>query len=399
MNSASNNAIEYDVGTDQWVLNMGPQHPATHGVLRLTLRTDGELVTECAAHIGYLHRSAEKIGENLTPRQFIPFTDRLDYLAGMNMNLGLTLAVEKLAGFTPSEKTRHLRVLAVELCRIASHLVAACSTGLDLGSFTPFMWSFREREKIQLLFEELCGARLTYSYITPGGVTADVPEGWLDRCEAFLDQFEPVIDELHALLTSNRIFIQRMAGIGVLSAEDAIAYGCTGPVLRGSGVARDLRRHGEPIYRGMYDDYRFEIIAPVNGCYPQDHDYPPVPRQAVVGDSWHRFYVRMLEVVQSIGLVRQAIAKYRQSSGSVDPPWPVKQKLPPGEAYLETEAPKGQMGFFVVSDGTAVPWRLRIRSSSFSNLSVVEKLCRGVLLADVAAIVASLDIVLGEIDR
>lgn len=399
MDSESDKTIEYDVGTDQWVLNMGPQHPATHGVLRLTLRTDGEVVTDCVAHVGYLHRSAEKIGENLTPRQFIPFTDRLDYLAGMNMNLGLTLAVEKLAGHAPSEKTRHLRVLAVELCRIASHLVAACSTGLDLGSFTPFMWSFREREKIQLLFEELCGARLTYSYITPGGVTADVPAGWLERCEAFLDQFEPVIDELHAVLTSNRIFIQRMAGVGVLSAADAVAHGCSGPVLRGSGVAWDLRRHGEPIYRGMYDDYRFEVIAPVNGCYPQDHDYPPVPPQAVVGDSWHRFYVRMLEVVQSLGLVRQAIKKYRQSPGAVDSPWQVKQKLPPGEAYLETEAPKGQMGFYLVSDGSAVPWRLRIRSSSFSNLSVVEKLCRGVMLADVAAIVASLDIVLGEIDR
>lgn len=399
MNPESDNAIEYDVGTDQWVLNMGPQHPATHGVLRLTLRTDGELVTRCVAHVGYLHRSAEKIGENLTPRQFIPFTDRLDYLAGMNMNLGLTLAAEKLAGFAPSEKTRHLRVLAVELCRIASHLVAACSTGLDLGSFTPFMWSFREREKIQLLFEELCGARLTYSYITPGGVTADVPEGWLERCEAFLDQFEPVIDELHAVLTSNGIFIQRMAGVGVLSASDAVAYGCSGPVLRGSGVAWDLRRHGESIYRSMYDDYRFEVIAPVNGRYPQDHDYPPVPPRAIVGDSWHRFYVRMLEVVQSMGLVRQAIDKYRLSPGSVDPPWQVKQKLPPGEAYLETEAPKGQMGFYLVSDGSAVPWRLRIRSSSFCNLSVVERLCRGVMLADVAAIVASLDIVLGEIDR
>ncbi len=399
MNPESDNAIEYDVGTDQWVLNMGPQHPATHGVLRLTLRTDGELVTQCVAHVGYLHRSAEKIGENLTPRQFIPFTDRLDYLAGMNMNLGLTLVAEKLAGFAPSEKTRHLRVLAVELCRISSHLVAACSTGLDLGSFTPFMWSFREREKILLLFEELCGARLTYSYITPGGVTADVPEGWLERCEAFLDQFEPVIDELHAVLTSNGIFIRRMAGVGVLSASDAVAYGCSGPVLRGSGVARDLRRHGEPIYRSMYDDYRFEIMAPVNGRYPQDHDYPPVPPQAIAGDSWHRFYVRMLEVVQSMGLVRQAIDKYRLSPGSVELPWQVKQKLPPGEAYLETEAPKGQMGFYLVSDGSAAPWRLRIRSSSFCNLSVVEKLCRGVMLADVAAIVASLDIVLGEIDR
>ena len=390
---------EFDVRTDEMLVNMGPQHPSTHGVLRLVLRTDGEVVTDCTPHVGYLHRSAEKIGENLTPRQFIPYTDRLDYLAGMNMNLGLTLATEKLMSYAPNERTRHLRVMIVELCRIASHLVAACCTGLDLGSFTPFMWSFREREKIQTLFEEVCGARLTYSYVTPGGVTADLPQGWMEHCEAFLEQFEPVIDEFHAALTSNEIFIRRMAAVGVLTPEMAIDYGCTGPVLRGSGVSWDLRRDGEPIYRQMYDGYKFEVIAPVNGEYPKDHNYPLVPPQAIVGDSWHRFYVRMLEVVQSIGLIRQAMDFYRRTDGSISPPMQVKKKLPKGEVYLETEAPKGQMGFYLLSDGNPVPWRLRIRSSSFCNLSVTSELCRGVLLADVVAIIASLDIVLGEIDR
>jgi NADH-quinone oxidoreductase subunit D len=390
---------EFDLRSDELLVNMGPQHPSTHGVLRLVLRTDGEVITEMTPHVGYLHRSAEKIGENLTPRQFIPYTDRLDYLAGMNMNLGWALAVEKLLGMDVTEKARHLRVLVCELNRIANHLVAMGCYGLDLGSFTPFMWAFREREKILDLFEEQCGARLTYSYITVGGVTADLPPGWIERCEAFLEQFEPVIDEYHAVLTSNGIFIRRTAGVGVLSPEMAIDYGCTGPVLRGSGVKWDLRRDGEPIYTRMYDGYQFEVIAEVHGRYPQDHAYPPVPREAVLGDSWHRFYVRMLEVVQSMDLSRQAMEKYRLAPGTIGEPIKLKQKLSKGEAYLETEAPKGQMGFMIISNGSAVPWRVRVRSCSFCNLSVTSELSRGCLLADVPAIVGSLDLVLGEIDR
>jgi NADH-quinone oxidoreductase subunit D len=391
--------VDVDVSTDEMLINMGPQHPSTHGVLRLVLRTDGEVVTEVTPHIGYLHRSAEKIGENLTPRQFLPYTDRLDYLAGMNMNLGWALSVEKLLGRKVSEKTRHLRVIVTELSRIASHLVAAGCYGLDLGSFTPYMWAFREREKILNLFEEVCGARLTYSYITVGGVTADPPSGWLSRCEAFLDQFPPVIDDLHALLTSNAILIHRAAGVGVLEPAMAVDYGCTGPVLRASGVDWDLRRDGEPIYTEMYDGYTWRVIAATDGKYPDDHPYPAVPSAAVLGDSWHRFYVRMLEVVQSVELVRQAMEKYSRAAGAVDQPIALKQKLPPGEAYLETEAPKGQMGFMILSDGSPVPWRVRIRSSSFCNLSVLPELCRGVLVADIPAIVGSLDLVLGEIDR
>jgi NADH-quinone oxidoreductase subunit D len=391
--------VEFDVRTDEILVNMGPQHPSTHGVLRVVLRADGEVVSEVTPYIGYLHRCAEKIGENVTPRQWIPYTDRMDYLAGMNMNLGWALTVEKLLRLEVPERGRHLRVLIAELGRIANHLVAAGTYGLDLGSFTPFVYCFREREKILDLFELVCGARLTYSYITVGGVTADLPAGWLHECAAFLDQFEPVIAELHAVLTSNAIFIRRTAGVGVLPPEKAIDFGCTGPVLRGSGVDWDLRRDGEPWYAKMYDGYRFEVIAQTGGHYPQDQKYPPVPAATVLGDSWHRFYVRMLEVVQSVALVRQAMDRYSRSPPGCGEPVRLTQKLPKGEAYLETEAPKGQMGFMVVSDGSAIPWRARARSSSFCNLSVISELCRGCLVADVPAVLGSLDIVLGEIDR
>jgi NADH-quinone oxidoreductase subunit D len=391
--------VELDVRTDEMLVNMGPQHPSTHGVLRLVLRSDGEIVSEVEPHIGYLHRCAEKIGENVSPRQWIPYTDRMDYLAGMNMNLGWALCVEKLMRLEVPEKARHLRVIIVELNRIASHLVAAGTYGLDLGSFTPFMYCFRERERIYDLFELVCGARLTYSYITIGGAMADFPAGWLEKCEKFLDDFEPVIDELHAVLTDNAIFIRRTAGIGVLPADVAISYGCTGPVLRGSGVDWDLRRDGDPWCTRMYEGYDFHVIAQTAGRYPIDRPRYPVPGAAALGDCWHRYYVRMLEVVESMRLVRQGIEKYSRASGGIGEPIRLTQKLPKGEAYLETEAPKGQMGFMVISDGAAVPWRVRARSSSFCNLSVLSELCRGGLIADVPAVLGSLDIVLGEIDR
>jgi NADH-quinone oxidoreductase subunit D len=271
--------------------------------------------------------------------------------------------------------------------------------GLDLGTFSPFLYAFREREKILDLFEEACGARLTTSYLTPGGATADLPRGWLQKTEAFLDQFMPVIDEYHALLTTNAIFIKRTASIGILSPQMALDYGCTGPVLRGSGIDYDLRRDGEERVTEMYDGYAFEVICQRNGHYPKDHDYPPVPREAVLGDCWHRFYVRMLEVVQAVDLVRQGIERYSAAKGNWGEPIKLSTKLPKGEAYLETEAPRGQMGFYIVSDGSAIPWRVRARSSCFCNLSVTHELCRGCLIADVPAIVGSLDIVMGEIDR
>jgi len=391
--------VEFDVRTDEMLVNMGPQHPSTHGVLRLVLRTDGEVVSEVTPHIGYLHRCAEKIGENLTPKQWIPYTDRMDYLAGMNMNLGWALAVEKLMKLELPDKAKHLRLIIAEMNRIASHLVGMGAYGLDLGTFSPFLYAFREREKILDLFEEACGARLTYSYLTVGGATHDLPRGWLQKCSAFLDQLLPVIEECHTLLTTNAIFVQRTAGIGVMSAATAISYGCTGPVLRGSGVDHDLRRDGEERYTEMYDGYAFEVIVERDGHYPKDHNYPLVPSEAVLGDCWHRFYVRMLEVMQAIDLVRQGMERYSTATGSYAKPIKLTEKLPKGEAYLETEAPRGQMGFYIVSDGSPIPWRARARSSSFCNLSVTGELCRGCLIADVPAIVGSLDVVMGEIDR
>jgi len=402
--------IEFDVRTDEMLINMGPQHPSTHGVLRLVLRTDGEIVSQVEPHIGYLHRCAEKIGENLTPRQWIPYTDRMDYLAAMNMNLGWSLCVEKLLDHDLSEKAKHLRVIICELGRIASHLLGMGAYGLDLGSFSPFLYAFREREKILDLFEEVCGARLTYSYLTPGGAIADLPDGWLQKCEAFLDQFEPNIAEYHTLLTTNAIFIKRTATIGVMSPEMAIDYGCTGPVLRGSGVDHDLRRDGEERYQDMYSGYAFNVIVEGPEGYPYDPDHdnpqenrptraPGIPPEAISGDCWHRFYVRMLEVVQSVDLVRQAMDRYSTASGDWGTPIKLSQKLPAGESYIETEAPRGQMGFYLVSLGDAIPWRVRARSSSFCNLSVTAELCQGCLIADVPAIVGSLDVVMGEIDR
>ena len=402
--------IEFDVRTDEMLVNMGPQHPSTHGVLRLLLRTDGEIVHECTPHIGYLHRCAEKIGENLAPPQWIPYTDRMDYLAGMNMNLGMSLAVEKLVGMEVPEKAMELRVIIAEMGRIASHLVGMGAYGLDLGSFSPFLWAFREREIVLDLFEEACGARLTYSYLTVGGATHDLPDQitippglasltgrsntmrvtWLEAIEMFLDWLEPRIREYHTLLTRNAIFVKRTAGIGVMSAEMAVSHGCTGPVLRGSGVDYDLRRDGESIYTRMYEGYDYDVIvAP----------FEDAPHGVILGDNWCRFYVRMLEVVQAIGLVRQAITRYRTAEGTHRVPFKMNTKLPKDEVYLETECPRGQMGFYVVGNGTAEPLRARAKSSCFCNLSVTAKLCENVPLADIPAIVGSLDVVMGEIDR
>lgn len=402
--------VEFDVRTDEMLVNMGPQHPSTHGVLRLLLRTDGEIVHEVTPHIGYLHRCAEKIGENLAPPQWVPYTDRMDYLAAMNMNLGFALTVEKLIGMEVPEKAMVLRVIIAELNRIASHLVGMGAYGLDLGTFSPFLYAFREREIILDLFEEACGARLTYSYLTVGGATHDlpgtieIPPGlasltgrnpktkltWLEAVSLFLDWLEPRIDEYHALLTRNQIFIKRTAGLGVLSREMAISHGCTGPVLRGSGVDHDLRRDGEPIYTRMYEEYDFNIrFAP----------FADAPPEVVVGDNWCRFYVRMVEIIESIRLLRQAMSRYPQAEGAFRVPYKMSTKLPKDECYLETECPRGQMGFYLVGNGNAEPLRARAKSSCFCNLSVTAPLSEGFLLADIPAIVGSLDIVMGEIDR
>src|SRR5437868_3551522 len=393
--------IEFDVRTDKMLVNMGPQHPSTHGVLRLVLRTDGEVVSEVTPHIGYLHRCAEKIGENLSPRQWIPYTDRMDYLAAMNMNLGWSLTVEKLMGLELPSKAKHLRVIIAEMGRIASHLVGMGAYGLDLGTFSPFLYAFREREMILDLFEEACGARLTYSYLTIGGAHDDLPHGWVESCQKFLDYLKPRIPEYHALLTTNHIFVQRTANIGIMTREQALSYGCTGPMLRGSLDRRagdpefDLRKV-EP-YCG-YETYDFKVVIPPfdKEYYGLDFEAPP---GTVLGDCWHRFMVRMIEVVESIKICEQALEKYKTAQGShrIERP----RHLPAGECYVASECPRGQMGFHVVGSPqkTNVPLRVRAKSSSFCNLSVTDEICRGCLIADVPAIVGSIDIVMGEIDR
>jgi NADH-quinone oxidoreductase subunit D len=377
-----------DVTTEEMLVNMGPQHPSTHGVLRVVLRTDGEMVLEAIPHIGYLHRCAEKIGENLQPYQYIPYTDRMDYLAGMNNNQAFSLAVERLAGLQVPPRGQVIRVIFAELNRIASHLVSIGTYGLDMGAFTPFLYCFREREMILDLFEAACGARLTYSYLTIGGVHKDLPDGWVERCREFLDYFETKIDDYNNLLSYNHIFVKRTSKVGVISPQDAVAFGLSGPVLRGSGVRWDLRKVLP--YDG-YEQYDFEVPIAMPGGTGD------VPAGVVVGDCWSRYYVRVLEMTQSVRIIRQAFD--RLPEGDFRAAKSTSVKLPDDEVYVEVENPRGQLGFYVRGDGSAIPYRVKARGPSFCNLSITTHTCRDCLLADVPAIIGSIDVVMGEVDR
>jgi len=377
-----------ELRTEEMLINMGPQHPSTHGVLRLVLRTDGEMVLEVTPHMGYLHRCAEKVGENVAPFQFIPITDRLDYLPAMNTNQAFSIAVEKLAGLEVPERGRYIRIIMAELNRIASHLVSFGTFGLEMGAFTPLLFGFREREYILDMFEATCGARLTYSYITIGGPNQDLPEGFLEKLAWYLDYLEPKIDEYNNLLTYNHIFVKRTAGVGVISAEDAIAWGLTGPCLRGSGVKWDLRKC-EPY--DIYDRFDFDIPVGVDG------GSNGIPKGVTVGDSWNRYFVRISEIKQSIRILRQCLEQI--PGGDFRTKVPRVLKLPPKEVYFEAEGARGQVGFLIVGDGTPIPRRVKIRGPSFCNLSILPHVCRNVLLADIVAIAGSIDVVMGEVDR
>lgn len=377
-----------DLPTEEMLVNMGPQHPATHGVLRVVLRTDGEMVLEAIPHVGYLHRCAEKIGESLQPFQFIPYTDRMDYLSGMNNNQAFAVAVEKLCGIEVPPRGQAIRVIFAELNRIASHLVTVGCYGLDMGAFTPFTWCFREREMILDLLEAACGARLTYSAITIGGVRDDLPEGWVERCREFLDFLEPKITDYNNLLSFNHIFLKRTCNVGVISLEDAISYGLTGPCLRGSGIRWDLRKV-QP-YDG-YENYEFDIPIGLPGGM-EDR-----PQGVVVGDNWCRYFLRLLEMTQSVRIIRQALD--RLPDGDVLAKKIKNLKLPDDEVYVEVENPRGQLGFYVRGDGSAIPYRVKARGPSFCNLSILTHICRDILIADMPAFIASIDIVLGEVDR
>lgn len=388
--------------TEKMSLSMGPSHPSTHGVLRLQLELDGEVVTHCDPIIGYLHRGDEKIAENMTYNQFVPYTDRLDYLAPLANNMAYAIAVEKLAKLDVPARCQAIRVITAELARISSHLLGLGAYGIDVGAWSVFLYSFTEREKLYKLFEELTGARFTTSYTRIGGVARDVPEGWLERVNAFCDQFLPILDEILQMLTRNKIFMDRTVGVGVISKADAIAYGLSGPNLRGSGVPLDLRK--DKPYSG-YEQYEFDV--PIGST----------------GDCYDRYLVRGEEMKQSVRIVKQAIAKFPGG------PWyatdakkifgPPKDKvlssmeeliqnfmlvtegpqMPAGEVYFEAENPKGTLGFFVVSKGGGVPYRLKIRAPSFCNLSILPKLCAGTMVSDVVSILGSLDFVMGECDR
>ncbi len=361
---------------EEMYVNMGPQHPSTHGVLRLMLKLDGEAITDCVPYIGYLHRCHEKIGENRTYTQVIPYTDRLDYLASMAMNFGYVHAVERLMGQQIPERAEYMRVILAELQRIASHLVWLGTFGLDLGNFTIFIYCFREREMILDLFEAVSGQRLNYNFYRIGGMAMDFPDGWVADCRAFLEWFKPRLPEYDALVTDNVLFQKRTQGIGILDPKVAVAYAASGPVLRGSGIKWDLRRN-DPY--SIYDRFEFEVPA-FESC-----------------DTWARFLVRRREMEESVKIVQQALDQL--PAGEVMAKMPKTLKPPAGQVYARTESPRGELGFYLVSDGSPKLYRYKVRSPAFVNLSVLPEMIKGCLVADIVAVLGSVDIVLGEVDR
>jgi NADH-quinone oxidoreductase subunit D len=367
--------------TDVVHLNVGPQHPATHGVLRLFVRASGEIVEDVEPDIGYLHRCAEKIGETVPYDQFPPYMDRTDYLAGTNCGLTYCLAVEKLADIEVPERATVIRVIMCEFGRIASHLMAFGAYGMDLGAVTPFLYAFRERETVLDFFEETGGERLTHNYVRIGGVSADFPPGITDRMWAFLEDFERKVRDYNELLTYNRIFIDRTKGLGNIPLETALDYGVTGPVLRACGLKWDLRV--DDPYCG-YETYDFEV---------------PVGTDDVgeVGDCWNRYYIRIREMGESVKIIRQALG--RLSEGSVMTKLGRIRPSKGAEVYVRTECPKGEQGVYLISDGSPTASRCKIRGPSFSTLSAFPEMMRGHMIADIEAVLGSLDLVMGDVDR
>jgi len=392
-----------DMQGDKMVLNMGPSHPATHGVLRIVLELDGEIITKAAPDIGYLHRGDEKIAENMTYTQFIPYTDRLDYLAPLANNVAYALAVEKLMGIDKQlpPRCQFIRVICCELARISSHLLGMGAFGLDIGAITIFLHTFIEREKIYNLCESLTGARFTTSYTRIGGLSRDLPPGWIEQCRKFCDEVVVNFDETETFLTRNKIFVDRTQGVGVVSREDAIDYGLTGPNLRGSGVDFDSRK-AHPYL--AYDQLDFDVPY------------------GTAGDCYDRYLVRIEEMRQSVRILRQCLDKL--PGGPVNVPdmkivLPPKERVltkmeelihhfinvtqgvncPPGEVYFSAENPKGELGFYINSKGGGTPYRLKIRAPSFCNLSIMSHLLPGHMVSDITAILGSFDFVMGECDR
>jgi NADH-quinone oxidoreductase subunit D len=366
----------------EMVINMGPQHPSTHGVLRLELVVDGEVVVDVIPHLGYLHRCFEKHCEHMSNyQQVIPYADRMDYVAAMNNEFGYAVACEKLFKIEIPERVEYIRVIMAEFSRIVSHLIAIGTYGMDIGAFTPFLYCMRDREHVLDIFEQTCGARLLYNYIWIGGLSHDVPPDFEEKVKAFCKYFRPNIKELNDLLSHNKIFIDRTANVGVLPAEVAINYACSGPVLRGSGVKWDLRKN-DPY--SIYDRFDFEI--PVG-----------TGEVGTAGDCWDRYMVRVREMEQSVNIIEQAIDQL--PPGDVRAAVPKRIRPERGEVYVRTETPKGELGYYIVSDGTPSPNRVKVKAPCFVNLSALPAMSRGAMIADIVAILGSIDIVLGEVDR
>lgn len=380
-----------DLRSEEMIINLGPQHPSTHGVLRLEVISDGEVIKEVVPHIGYLHRCFEKHAENLPYNQIIPFVDRMDYVASMNSEHVYVMGVERMLGIADQipKRVEYIRVLVSELNRIASHFIAIGTYGMDIGAFTPFFWVMRDREHILRLLEWTCGSRLLYNYIWVGGLFYDLPVGFEDRCKEFIDYLKPKLHELDSILIDNKIFIERTADVGVLPLELAINYGITGPMLRASGLRFDLRK---------VDAY---------SVYPEIDFIIPIGegKMGTVGDCWDRTWVRMQEVYESVKIIEQCLEKLTKEhkrTKEFDPQALVPKKIRPKvqDFYVRGENPKGELGFYFRADGRSdVPYRCKARGPSFVNLSVLPEISKGILLADLIAIVGSLDVVMGEVDR
>jgi len=389
--SAPNKYNSETLRTEEMVLNMGPQHPSTHGVLRLEVVTDGEVVVDVVPHLGYLHRCFEKHAEALPFNQIIPYVDRMDYVAAINSEHAYVMGVERMLGIENDipKRIEYIRVVVAELNRLASHFVALGTYAMDIGAYTPFLWMMRDREQILRLLEWVSGARMLYNYIWIGGLFYDLPVGFEERCAEFIKYLKPKIIELQQLVVDNKIFIQRTANVGVLPLPVAINYGCTGPMLRGSGLRYDLRR---------VDGY---------SVYPElDFDIPiGEGKMGTVGDCWDRTWVRVVECWESVKIIEQSLIQLQgdhKRTPSFDPQATVPKKIRPKamDFYVRAENPKGELGFFFRTDGRSdIPVRCKARACSFNNLSVIGEMSKGALLADLVAVIGSIDVVMGEVDR
>ncbi len=373
--------LRYDPVTDEMELNMGPQHPSTHGVIRLVLKTDGEVVSRLVPDVGFLHRSIEKIGESVVYTGFSPYTDRVDYLAAMGANAGYAMAVEALLGLEIPRRGEFIRVIVQEFNRILSHIIASGAYTMDMGAFTPFVYLLREREAINDLIETICGARLTYNYIVIGGVSHDLPMEFKEKALEYLDHFDKMLNEFNRLITYNKVFIARLANVGVITPEEAKHFGLVGPNLRASGVNLDIRR---ALPYSVYPELAFDV--PVGEGWMGQR-----------GDSFDRYFVRVLEMAQSSRIIRQALKMIPE--GEIRAKLPRKIKPDMGEAISHVEAPRGDMMYYVISDGSDKPYRIKIRTGSFNAMTVLESMCPGMYIADVVSFFASLDVVAPEIDR